>query len=119
VSAAFRAPGDGDPLDWVQAAGVRYAARSAGAEPLEVRVGGRRRSLAVPRVRVLDTLGAGDVLHGAAAHACARLGLTDATAPAVLRYAVRVASASCRFAGPLGWSADRPTWERVSPLPAV
>jgi sugar/nucleoside kinase (ribokinase family) len=60
----------------------------------------------VPHVRVVDTLGAGDVLHGAAAHAVARLGLAPATLPQILRYAVPVAAHSCRHAGVLGWTAD-------------
>lgn len=115
ASADFRAPGGQGPLEWLLDHGVGYVARSAGPDPVEVRtserlrVSGRRRTayrIAVPHVRVVDTLGAGDVLHGAAAHAVARLGLTPATLPQILRYAVRVAAHSCRHAGVLGWTAD-------------
>ena len=41
-------------------------------------------------------------------HAVARLGLTSATLPQILRYAVRVAAHSCRHPGVLGWTADPP-----------
>jgi sugar/nucleoside kinase (ribokinase family) len=52
---------------------------------------------------VVDTLGAGDVLHGAAAAALARgLGIESA-----LDQGVRVASESVRHPGALGWVAAR------------
>lgn len=118
ASADFRAPDGQVTLDWLLEAGVGYVARSAGPAPVEVRISdrvrpaGRRRTayrIAVPHVRVVDTLGAGDVLHGAAAHAVARLGLSPVTLPRILRYAVRVAAHSCRHPGVLGWTVDPPT----------
>jgi sugar/nucleoside kinase (ribokinase family) len=99
LSAAFRAPGGGDPLDWVQAAGVALVARSDGPRPVHARIGARRIRIPVPHVPVVDTTGAGDVLHGAAAQAVALLGLTPATVPDILRYAVQIASQSCAHAG--------------------
>ena len=104
LSADFAAPGHDDPLAWVRQQGCRRAARSAGAGPVLLSEGTCTHSIAVPRVDVVDTLGAGDVLHGAAAYAVACRGLADV--PAVLRFAVDVASLSCRYAGALGWAAD-------------
>jgi sugar/nucleoside kinase (ribokinase family) len=126
ASADFRAPDGQNTLDWLLDHGVGYVARSAGPDPVEVRINervastGRRRPayrIVVPHVRVVDTLGAGDVLHGAAAHAVARLGLSPATLPRILRYAVRVAAHSCRYPGVLGWTGDPrgSTWSEVQP----
>ncbi len=51
---------------------------------------------------VVDTLGAGDVLHGALLAAVARTGLEDL--PAALTEAVGVASRSVGAPGALGWA---------------
>ncbi len=104
LSADFAAPGHDDPLAWVRQQGCRRAARSAGAGPMLLSEDASTHSIAVPHVEVVDTLGAGDVLHGAAAYAVACRGLADV--PAVLRFAVDLASLSCRYAGALGWAAD-------------
>jgi len=113
ASADFRPPDGTETLAWLLAHGIPYAARSAGPDPLAVRVAapGRGRAayrIVVPHVRVVDTLGAGDVLHGAAAHAIARLGLSRSTLPRILRDAARLAAHSCRHPGVLGWR-DRTT----------
>ncbi|MEZ0448239.1 PfkB family carbohydrate kinase [Cellulomonas sp. ICMP 17802] len=115
LSADFALP-DGprttdDLLTRVAALGPGTVARSAGAGPVRVRVttpdGGAAWSsldpAAVAAAEVVDTLGAGDVLHGATAAGLARgLALLDALADGV-----RCASASVRYPGALGWVADR------------
>ncbi len=83
------------------------AARSAGSGPLEVRTrAGDRWTVpvrVVPAGAVVDTLGAGDVLHGGLAAALARgAGIDDA-----LREGSRWATESVRHAGALGWAAAR------------
>jgi sugar/nucleoside kinase (ribokinase family) len=94
-------------LDAVAAYGPSFVARSAGAGPVRVRLarpdGVVARSVlrppAVPRGAVVDTLGAGDVLHGAMAAALAKgEGPSDALAEGVRR-----ATASVRHAGARGW----------------
>lgn len=141
LSADFRLPGDAvagpraaadvdagapvhaDLLDAVHALGPQVVAQSHGDGAVEVRHAGGRTLVPVPMVPVVDTLGAGDVLHGAVAAwlACAagrpthaRLagsgGPDDDGATAVLtalRFAVGVASASCAAPGARGWTADR------------
>jgi sugar/nucleoside kinase (ribokinase family) len=109
LSADFHAPDDADPLGWTLRHGsCRYAARSAGAGSLRwrARAGAATTEGVVPvaAVEVLDTLGAGDVLHGAAAVAVARLGLSEATLARVLGFGAGVATLSCRYAGALGWA---------------
>ncbi len=108
LSAAFVAPNAEDPLDWVLEHGPRYAARSAGPGPLRVRTidDALIRRIEPPAVEVVDTLGAGDALHGAIAAAIARVGLGPDTLVPVLRMGVEVAALSCRYAGVLGWSHD-------------
>jgi sugar/nucleoside kinase (ribokinase family) len=103
----------GDVLDAVLRLGPRVAARSAGAGPVEVATAdGARTRVPVRAVTVVDTLGAGDVLHGALA---ARLAVSPlpgpATAPlpdvvAALAWAAGVASASCAAVGVRGWAGD-------------
>lgn len=84
---------------------VRTAARSAGGGSVRV-LGADGTAITipvatVPAAEVVDTLGAGDVLHGAAAAALAcGADLTDA-----LREGVRWATSSVRHAGALGWAA--------------
>ncbi|MGG5258598.1 PfkB family carbohydrate kinase [Phycicoccus avicenniae] len=106
VSADFRTPGGSAdrPLEDVLALGPVWAARSAGAGPVHWRSAqGRTGTVDVPEVPVVDTLGAGDVLHGAMLAALARGGLEDL--PGALAGAVALASRSVGSAGALGWAA--------------
>lgn len=105
LSADFRLPdADADVLAAVAARWpVRSVARSAGGGALRyVERGGaeaRVEVAAVPPGEVVDTLGAGDVLHGALAAEVARgAGIADA-----LRTGTRVATESVRHPGALGW----------------
>lgn len=122
VSADLRVPADMVPADvanrWtdeserfvrqVASFGPHVVARSDGAGPivlLDSRVSAEVRSVTVPfdpSRKVVDTVGAGDVLHGAYA---ALLAVGGATAdPAdVLARAARVASESVHFRGARGW----------------
>ncbi len=101
VSSDFRPPSAApaaDVLDALLALGPSWVARSAGADPVTWRsASGSGGVVAVPEVVVVDTLGAGDVLHGALLAEVARHGLTDL--PGALGRAVAMASASVGFAG--------------------
>ncbi|UZN04674.1 PfkB family carbohydrate kinase [Cellulomonas sp. S1-8] len=97
-------------LDEVAAHGPWFVARSAGAGPvrvLQVVPGGSparssQRPPAVPAGGVVDTLGAGDVLHGAMAAALAR-----GTDPlAALADGMRCATLSVQHAGARAWLLD-------------
>jgi sugar/nucleoside kinase (ribokinase family) len=113
LSADFRLP-DGGPdaggdvlADLLARWPLASAARSAGGGPLRwaARDGARGEVAvaAVPADEVVDTLGAGDVLHGALAAELARgAGLVDA-----LRAGTRRATESVRHPGALGWAAVR------------
>ena len=106
LSADFRRPDGRDPLTAVLAGRTRWAAQSHGAQPLVLRTRSGRASVVPPRVEIVDTLGAGDVLHGALTVAVALLGAQEAQAAQVLTFAARLASISCRAAGARGWQRD-------------
>ncbi|MET9329429.1 PfkB family carbohydrate kinase [Tsukamurella sp. NPDC003166] len=90
-SADFRLP-DGVPTPPVYVV-------TDGAGPIRYRDGRTEGTVDVPAVPVVDTLGAGDVLHGAYAFAIARgEGVADA-----LRFAAGHASAKCRYPGVRVW----------------
>jgi sugar/nucleoside kinase (ribokinase family) len=102
VSAGFHTP-SGDGLDAILRYGPSFAARSNGAGAVSWRArDGSSGSIDPPKVAVVDTLGAGDVLHGAIATGLAEHGWTDPVA--LLEYGVRVASRSVGYAGARGWA---------------
>lgn len=97
IASADFAPAGG-AIPRLQELGARHAAVSAGGGPICWRdATGAGGEIAVPQVEVVDTLGAGDVLHGAFAWFLAE-GLGFA---ASLHEAARVASASCAVIGRL------------------
>jgi sugar/nucleoside kinase (ribokinase family) len=109
LSADFRLPdGDDEVLGAVLAGWpVASVARSAGGGALRHRgrggVEARVEVATVPPGEVVDTLGAGDVLHGALAAELARgAGIVDA-----LRTGTRWATESVRHPSALGWAAAR------------
>jgi sugar/nucleoside kinase (ribokinase family) len=104
-SERFAVPGlDADPeslFDWFAARDVPCIALTRGARPILGWERGRRFEIEVARINAADTLGAGDVLHGAFAYFCAS---GDGFEPA-LRRAAQIASLSCRSLGTQGWAA--------------
>lgn len=114
-SADFHPPGASTPADtlrFLREHGVPWAAVSRGGQPLLWAGPGGGGTVDVPSVRVADTLGAGDVLHGALTHHLAVRGrLTSAAFVAALRAAALVASRSCESFGTRAWmrgSTERP-----------
>jgi sugar/nucleoside kinase (ribokinase family) len=113
ISADFRVPADvagnwegarNDVLARVRALGPWLVAQSRGPLPIEVLTDAGRAAVPVPRVEVVDTLGAGDVLHGALVAWLALRGTADLQDG--LTWAGRIAADSCSAAGARGWLAD-------------
>jgi sugar/nucleoside kinase (ribokinase family) len=113
VSAVFRVPADlaggtghpeDDVLATVRSLGPPMVARSRGPLPIDVLTRAGRAEVPVPHVEVVDTLGAGDVLHGALSAWLAVRG-TGALQEG-LAWAARIAADSCTAAGARGWLAD-------------
>lgn len=115
-SATLRVPGvpaEGT-LDALLGRGAGAAGVSDGARPLRWAAAGERGEVPVPEVTVVDTLGAGDVLHGAAAYALARRGASAAALRSWLPWAASVASLSARFPGTRSWLREV---DSLPPLP--
>jgi len=107
LSADFALPGRTpatSTLGEVAATGPTAVARSHGPEPIELWSHGTTLTVPVPHAEVVDTLGAGDVLHGAllawlAGHPSTALDLLAEG----LTVAAAVAGRSCAAAGARGW----------------
>ncbi|MEV6350402.1 PfkB family carbohydrate kinase [Actinoplanes sp. NPDC051851] len=106
-SADFRPPGvttEHQIARFLEGHGVRWIAISRGADPLLRWTGDGFVEQAVPCTTVVDTLGAGDVLHGALTLGVARRWpLTAATFADTLDEAAEVATRSCASFGTRDW----------------
>ncbi|MDI2125540.1 PfkB family carbohydrate kinase [Yinghuangia seranimata] len=108
-SADFRPPGAAstdEVLAFLLARGVAFAAVSRGPLPIRWRTRTTHGDLPVAAARVVDTVGAGDVLHGALAYALAARPehpLTDDEFTAALSFASTTASRSCTAFGTREW----------------
>ncbi|PPJ35505.1 sugar kinase [Nocardia nova] len=98
-SASFAPPDTEDIFDHLHRIGVHAVAVTRGHQPITYSANGIRGEIAVGGVDGADTLGAGDILHGAfcAYHARGH-GFVDA-----LTRAAAVATLSCRFFGTRAW----------------
>ena len=103
----FRPPGTRTPVDtlrFLREHGVVRSAVSRGERPLVWAGPEGGGTVDVPAVRVADTLGAGDVLHGALCHHLALRGeVTSASFAEALRGAAVVASRACASFGTRAW----------------
>lgn len=105
VSAAFSTP-EGSGLEMLLGAGPSWVAVSDGPRPVRWSASdGTRGEVAVPAVDVVDTLGAGDVLHGALLASVVRDGVEDLAG--ALEEAVWLAARSVTAPGARGWATDR------------
>ncbi|MEU5097977.1 PfkB family carbohydrate kinase [Streptomyces sp. NPDC020996] len=110
-SADFHPPGTGSPtqvLEFLRAHGVTWSAVSRGGRSIVWAGPEGGGTVDVPAVRVADTLGAGDVLHGALAHRLAAQGpLTTRVFVTALREAAALASQACAMFGTRAWMLGR------------
>lgn len=101
-SAEFMPPGcsnHDEVVRYLQMRNVKHIAITRGAEPIRFLDDSRAGTIPVPRVEVLDTNGAGDILHGAFCYyASGGRGFVES-----LRDAAAVASESCRYPGTRRW----------------
>ncbi|MGW2520890.1 PfkB family carbohydrate kinase [Streptomyces sp. NPDC001617] len=106
-SADFHPPGTSTPADtlrFLRAHGVTWTAVSGGGGPILWAGPDGGGTVEIPPARVVDTLGAGDVLHGALAHHLAVQGeLTAEGFAEALRDAAEVASRACASFGTRAW----------------
>ncbi len=104
AAAKFCLPNQVDTLAALSSLGIPEVATTHGPSPIQFCDRGTAGTLAVPQVTVQDTLGAGDIFHGAFCHY--RL---HAPFPAALTHAAQVAAQSCRHFGPRAWMRMHPT----------
>ena len=89
-------------LDYLEARGVVYRAVTHGERPIAYQSPHGVGTVAVETIEAVDTLGAGDIFHGAFAYEWAR---GERDFPAALAAASRTASLSCRHFGTRSWIA--------------
>lgn len=101
-SADFLPPGCAtaeDVFSYLKNCGVTSIAVTRGAEPVLYVSGSASGVVPVPEVQAVDTMGAGDIFHGAfCSFASTGFGFVES-----LREAAKIASASCRFHGSRDW----------------
>jgi sugar/nucleoside kinase (ribokinase family) len=101
-SADFAAPGcvtESELVEFLQDRGVTNVAITRGAEPVRFFSHENSGEIPVPKVDVIDTMGAGDVFHGAFCYFfAAGKGFEEA-----LEHAAAIASESCRYHGTREW----------------
>jgi len=104
-SANFSPPGCHRAVEvfaYLTATGIPHIAITHGEKPIQYLSQGTIDTLEVPQVDAVDTLGAGDVFHGAFCHYILRENFTVALATAA-----KVAADSCQFFGTRRWLEDR------------
>jgi len=84
--------------------GIDRGAVTNGAGPIEYWSDDDKGTIAVPEVSAIDTLGAGDIFHGAFCYFFRR----DRDFPQALADAAEVAAASCTRFGTRSWLAEGP-----------
>lgn len=100
-SANFYPPGcrsSTEVIAYLAAAGIPYIAITQGEKPIIYSNHGILSQLPVPQINPVDTMGAGDVFHGAFCHYILQQNFTEA-----LSAATKIASDSCQFFGTRQW----------------
>lgn len=101
ASANFHPPGwttSDAVFSYLQSFRIPHIAISQGSDPIQFWTAEHRGEVAVPASPVVDTLGAGDILHGAFCHFYPGLSF-----PQALEQAAAIASYSCQFFGTRQW----------------
>jgi sugar/nucleoside kinase (ribokinase family) len=106
-SANFLPPGcfsKDDVIQYLKDCGVAKVAITDGDGPIQYSCGESVGALSVPQIEPVDTMGAGDIFHGAFCYfAASGLEFVESLAEAA-----KVASESCRYAGAREWMKQVP-----------
>ncbi|MGF1457762.1 MAG: PfkB family carbohydrate kinase [Leptolyngbyaceae cyanobacterium] len=108
ASANFRPPGSGPEaaaIAYLRSLHVPAIAVTRGGQPILYHTPTAHGELPVPTIHPVDTLGAGDIFHGAF---CAAFAQTQDFLPA-MRQAAQVAALACRFFGTRQWLKHLPS----------
>ena len=110
-SANFLPPGcfsKDDVIQYLKDCGVAKIAVTDGDGPIQYSIGEFLGAIGVPQIEPVDTMGAGDIFHGAYCFfAASGLGFAECLAEAA-----KIASESCRYAGTREWMQHVPAEQR-------
>ncbi|WNJ15995.1 PfkB family carbohydrate kinase [Pontibacter sp. G13] len=98
-SADFKVPGSTSVFNGLRTFGIQSMAITQGSGPILLEILGKQHSIQVEKVPVVDTLGAGDVFHGAACMGWLKFG----NWPKALKYASVIAGKSVQYVGAKTW----------------
>lgn len=97
----FALPDNADLADFLKKKNTDQYAITRGDKALQVFENSDSYELAVPKINAIDTLGAGDIFHGAFSKYIIE---TDHDFSAALSMAAKIASLSCQYIGPRKWT---------------
>ncbi|MEN9519900.1 MAG: hypothetical protein RLZZ381_2488 [Cyanobacteriota bacterium] len=87
-----------DVFDFLQDYGIQYIAITQGEQAIRYLERGNNSTISVPTIKPVDTLGAGDIFHGAFCHY-----ILQENFPTALKLAAKIASRSCLSFGTRSW----------------
>jgi len=90
-------------VDYMFGLGIQKIAFTAGKDPIRYYQAQDKGSIAVPKTKAVDTLGAGDVFHGAFCH---RHISNPSDFIGNLKFAAAIATKSCQYFGTRAWMKD-------------
>lgn len=85
-------------FDYLRALGIPHIAITHGEQPIAYFHHGEFGTISVPPIPAVDTLGAGDIFHGAFCHYILQASFTDA-----LKQAAKIAGEACKYFGTRRW----------------
>ena len=91
-----------DVFDYLQAMNISQIAITGGERPIQYFEEGKKDTIPVPSIKAVDTLGAGDIFHGAFCHYILQADFSTA-----LTQAAQIASKSCQYFGTRDWYRNR------------
>ena len=87
-----------DVFDFLQKMGISHIAITQGEQPIQYLDQGEISTIPIPSIKAIDTLGAGDIFHGAFCNY-----ILQEAFPIALSQAAQIASKSCQFFGTRSW----------------
>jgi sugar/nucleoside kinase (ribokinase family) len=85
-------------FNYLRALGIAHIAITHGEQPIAYSDHGEFGTISVPAIAAVDTLGAGDIFHGAFCHYILQASFTDA-----LNQAAKIAAEACKYFGTRRW----------------
>ncbi len=90
-----------DIWDYLLAAGIKNIVITQGEKPIEYMTSGKKGTIEVPTITPVDTLGAGDIFHGAFTHYILQNNFSNS-----LTAAAKIASQACQSFGTRIWMGE-------------